>query len=708
MSFLAAPSRARRALSTAFSLSLLALLCLQTGCRSAGLNEEAALKISSFSALPAIISTGQSTVLSWSVAGAVSLTISDNNGVLAGGSITTLTADSVTVTPTATDLYTLTATDANGNILTAVTPVTVVPLPVITSFSATPSLITNGQGTTLNWTTTGTTTLMIDNGVGQVAYNSVAINPTVTTTYTLTAYNEAGATTTAQTTVTVVLAPIISSFTANPASIGIGQSSTLTYAVTGYTNLSISPGIGPVNGGVLVVTPAQTTTYILTASNTVDGFTATSTASVTVTVSTTPPPNITSFTSSKPSVGPNGVVTLTAVFTPTDGSATATIDQGVGTVTSGVPVDSNPLPSSTTFTLTVTNSTGTATAQVRVLAGDLALFAGSPTHGGFANGSGTAARFIQPDGIAVDSSGNLYVADSDNDIIREITPQGVVSTFAGSPQVAGSTDSGSGTALFRQPYGVAVDSFGNVYVADSGNETIRAITPAGVVTTLAGTAGVVGNLDGTGPLAEFGGPGSITVDGNGNLFVIDALNCNVRMITTGTAQGSTPGVVTTVAGPTGEEQVCGYNDGAGTAARFAAPLGIAVDSSDNLYVADQGNQLIRMISPQGVVSTLAGTQGVRGHADGTGLAATFYSPTGVAVDASGNVYVADSQNYTIRKITPAAVVTTIVGEAGIPNPEVTGGPLPSQLATPSQLVTDPTSGNMFITLTVDAIASAPF
>jgi sugar lactone lactonase YvrE len=255
---------------------------------------------------------------------------------------------------------------------------------------------------------------------------------------------------------------------------------------------------------------------------------------------------------------------------------------------------------------------------------------------------------------------------------------------------------------------VAVDSFGNVYVADSGNETIRAITPAGVVTTLAGTAGVVGNLDGTGPLAEFGGPGSITVDGNGNLFVIDALNCNVRMITTGTAQGSTPGVVTTVAGPTGEEQVCGYNDGAGTAARFAAPLGIAVDSSDNLYVADQGNQLIRMISPQGVVSTLAGTQGVRGHADGTGLAATFYSPTGVAVDASGNVYVADSQNYTIRKITPAAVVTTIVGEAGIPNPEVTGGPLPSQLATPSQLVTDPTSGNMFITLTVDAIASAPF
>jgi sugar lactone lactonase YvrE len=641
-------------------------------------------------------------VLAWQVTGAVSLSISNSGGVLQVGSLTAVAGNSVSITPSATDTYVLTATDRAGNTTTANVLITVVPLPVITSFSASPALVTNGQSTTLNWTTTGTTVLNIDNGIGQVAYNSVVINPSVTTTYTLTAYNEAGASTSAQTTVTVVLAPTISSFTANPAIIGAGQSSTLSYVVSGYTGLSINNGIGPVNGGTLVVSPTQTTTYVLTAVNTVNGFTATSTASVTVTVSATPPPNITSFTSSVASVGPGGVVTLTAVFTPTD--ATATIDNGVGPVQSGVPLDSNPLAASTTFTLTVTDQGGTATAQVRVLAGDLALFAGSPTNAGDANGSGSAARFYGPTGLATDSAGNIYVADTGNDTIREITPQGAVTTFAGEPQVPGSNDSATGTAHFNQPSGVAVDASGNVYVADSGNGTIRAITPDGTVTTLAGTPGIFGNFDATGPLAQFDGLASLTIDSAGNLYAVDAGNCNVRTITT----GATPGVVTTVAGPTGAEGVCGYTDGPGTSARFSSPLGIAIDGEGNLYIADENNQVVRAISPQGVVTTFAGTQGVRGSADGTGSAASFHSPTGTAVDGNGNVYVADSQNYTIRKITPAQVVTTVVGMAGAPDPQVTGGPLPSHLATPSQVVTDATTGNMYISLTVDAIATAPF
>lgn len=679
---------------------LMLSLAFQTGCRTYAPSDQAALKISSFTASPYTISNGQATTLAWNVAGAVSLTISANGTVIPNGSLTPTTSSSVEVTPTATTTYTLTATDGNGDQLASNLVVTVVPLPVITSFFASPSLITNGQSSTLNWTTTGTTTLIIDSGVGQVAYNSVVVSPSVTTTYTLTAYNAAGATVTAQTTVTVVLAPTIVSFTATPATIGAGQSSTLNWVVIGATSLSLSNGIGPVSGSSIVVSPSQTTTYTLTAINTQGSFSATSTAQTTVTISAVPPPTITSFVSSLPSLGVGGTVTLTPVFTPTDGSATATIDQGIGNVTSGVPVDSNPLTASTTFTLTVTNEAGTATAQVRVLAGNLALFAGSPTNPGYADGNGTAARFDQPSGIATDTSGNIYVADSSNDVIREITPDGTVSTIAGRPGTPGSIDGTGSAAEFNSPYGVALDALGNIYVTDAGNGTIRMIAPGGIVTTLAGSPGIFGNTDGTGAAAQFGGLEAITVDAQQNLYVADSLNCNVRMITTA-------GVVTTVAGPSGQSQVCGSTDGPGSAARFNSPIGITIDSSNNLYVADQNNQTIREISA-GVVTTLAGTSGIRGSTDGTGAAALFHSPSGVVADANGNVYVADAQNYTIRKIAPGAIVTTIIGQAGSPNPLVTGGPLPSQIATPTQVTVDPVTSRLFITMTVDAIAVSPY
>ena len=218
--------------------------------------------------------------------------------------------------------------------------------------------------------------------------------------------------------------------------------------------------------------------------------------------------------------------------------------------------------------------------------------------------------------MAVDGSGNVYVADTDNNTIRKITPAGVVTTLAGTAGVPGSADGTGSAAQFNYPGGVAVDGSGNVYVADIDNNTIRKITPAGVVTTLAGTAGVHGSADGTGSAAQFYDPHGVAVDGSGNVYVADTDNNTIRKITPA-------GVVTTLAGTAG---VYGSADGTGSAAQFNYPAGVAVDGSGNVYVADTYNDTIRQITPAGVVTTLAGTAGMPGSADGTGSAARFYYP----------------------------------------------------------------------------------
>jgi sugar lactone lactonase YvrE len=186
---------------------------------------------------------------------------------------------------------------------------------------------------------------------------------------------------------------------------------------------------------------------------------------------------------------------------------------------------------------------------------------------------------------------------------------------------------------------VAVDSSGNVYVADYGNSTIRKVTPAGAVTTLAGLAGNPGSANGTGSNARFDSPFSVAVDSMGNVYVADSFNATIRKITPA-------GGVTTLAGLAGSP---GSADGTGSAARFASPQGVAMDSLNNVYVADFYNDTIRKVTPAGVVTTLAGLAGNGGGADGTGNAARFSYPNGVAVDSAGNVYVADSGNNTIRK-----------------------------------------------------------
>ena len=204
---------------------------------------------------------------------------------------------------------------------------------------------------------------------------------------------------------------------------------------------------------------------------------------------------------------------------------------------------------------------------------------------------------------------------------------------------------------FGVPQGAAVDSAGNVYIADTFNHTIRRITPGGVVTTLAGLAGNVGNADGTGSAARFNSPRGVAVDSGGTVYVGDTNNHTIRKIAPG-------GVVTTLAGFPGSS---GTTDATGNNARFNQPRGIAVDGAGVLYVADTNNHTIRKITAGAVVTTLAGLAGTSGNTDATGNAARFNGPRGVAVDSAGTLYVADTNNNRIRQVTAAAVVTTLAG-----------------------------------------------
>jgi sugar lactone lactonase YvrE len=271
------------------------------------------------------------------------------------------------------------------------------------------------------------------------------------------------------------------------------------------------------------------------------------------------------------------------------------------------------------------------------------------------DGTGGNARFFNPTSVAVDASGNIFIADGGDHTIRKVTAGGVVTTFAGSSGQPGSTDGSGSSARFLYPYAIAVDASGNVYVADSGNQNIRGISPGGNVYTIAGTAGVAGSTDGTGVAALFNLPQGITVDAAGNIYVSDTNNSTIRKITAA-------GVVSTLAGAAGQT---GGADGAGASARFSYPFGLAADALGNIYVADFDNDAVRKVTPGGSVTTLAGSAGAAGSLDGQGSVARFNHPEAVSVDAAGNVYVIDTSNQTVRKITAGGSVTTLAGMAGI-------------------------------------------
>lgn len=344
-----------------------------------------------------------------------------------------------------------------------------------------------------------------------------------------------------------------------------------------------------------------------------------------------------------------------------NGSDTITVAAGATAFTMGVPVTNGSAYGVTVQThpawqrCSVGNGSGTisggnvsnvtVTCVASVHVSTIAGYSGFEP-GGMETAVGTLASFNSPSDVAADAQGNLYVADTRNNAIRKIAPDGTVTILAGDGSYAYADGPGA-TASFAGPTGVAADGNGNVYVADADNGLIRKIAPDGTVSTLAGTPGLFGLVDGAGNAAQFDNPSDVAVDATGNVYVADRNNNAIRKI-------APDGTTTTLAGGSG----MGYADGPGATAQFADPSGVAVDGIGNVYVAEQLNQRVRKVAPDGTVSTLSGT-GDPGTDDGPGATATFEYPASVDVDGSGNVYVAQYDR--VRRIAPDGTTTTLAG-----------------------------------------------
>lgn len=300
----------------------------------------------------------------------------------------------------------------------------------------------------------------------------------------------------------------------------------------------------------------------------------------------------------------------------------------------------NNLTVGTPATIGPTNTGGAVPATVY---GQVSTIAGSPTDAtGYVNGTGTSALFNSLQGVVGDASGNLYVADAYNNAIRKISPAGVVSTFAGSATGAPGNVDGTGTsALFNWPEGITIDASGNLFVSDYLNNSIRKITPAGVVTTFY-------------QATTYFGPNGTCFDGSGNLIVAASDVSRILKI-------SPAGVVTTIAG-----NYQGYTNGTGATALFNGPSDVKIDGSGNIIVADYLNNAIREVTPAGVVTTIAGSA-VNGNAEayvgGIGANARFSNASGITLAAGGIIYVADLGNNDLRAIMPDGTVTLVAGSA---------------------------------------------
>ncbi len=341
-----------------------------------------------------------------------------------------------------------------------------------------------------------------------------------------------------------------------------------------------------------------------------------------------------------------------------DAIANGTIDGSAGP---SITINTASAADGDSFRCVITNVNGLVTSEPAILSvvngGQLAVvtLAGQDLLRGSTDGTGSAARFNAPADVAADAAGNVYVADTSNHVIRKITSAGAVTTLAGLAGANGSADGAGAAARFNHPAGVAVDGSGNVYVADTENDTLRRITPAGAVTTLAGQPGLAGSADGATGAARFNGPSGVVVGGDGDVYVADTLNHVIRRI-------SPAGLVTTLAGRAGS---WGSDDGTGSAARFFGPQALAIDALGGLYVADTNNSTIRrIVLATGTVTTIAGQAGQPGYGDGPAARARFRYPSGVAVDRSANLFVADTDNNALREITPAGAVSTAAGRAG--------------------------------------------
>jgi hypothetical protein len=334
-------------------------------------------------------------------------------------------------------------------------------------------------------------------------------------------------------------------------------------------------------------------------------------------------------------------------------------------------------------------------------AGYVSTIAGSAGTSGYVDGLSSNARFYKLEGIVVDSNNNIFV--SDDDVIRKITPDGYVSTFAGSARTTGYVDGLSSDARFGYLLGITIDSLDNLYVIDTSGISIRKITPNGIVSTLAGSTSADGGIvDGLSSFARFSPTArSLIYDtSSNNIFLTDGGNCTVRKITSG-------GEVTTFAGL---GQQIGDVDGTGSNARFNSLFGIAKDSFNNLYISENSHK-IRKITPDGTVTSIAGKAFEPGSIDDIGLNSRFRNPRGLVVDSSNNLYICDSNNYTIRKGVLDESVTLTINVSGTPpfnyqwyknNTTITGST--SSLIIPSKIQN---SGDYFVVISniVDSVTS---
>jgi sugar lactone lactonase YvrE len=272
-------------------------------------------------------------------------------------------------------------------------------------------------------------------------------------------------------------------------------------------------------------------------------------------------------------------------------------------------------------------------------------------------GPATDAWLWEPGGVTLDATGNLYITDRTNRRVRKVdAATGVISTVAGSGNVTYEGDGGLGTsAKVNSPRGLALDNLGNLYIADTGNHRIRKLEPSGLITTVAG--GGPGNFGGDGgaaTAAALRNPAAVAVDTAGNLYIADSSNHRIRKVDAGT------GVITTVAG--NGTAGFGGDGGLATAANLSNPQGVAVDPHGNLYIGDYNNHRVRKVDPSGIITTVAGN-GTSAYAgdSGAGPLASLSQPAGLAVDGEGNLYIADSGNGKIRKVDPSGIITSVSG-----------------------------------------------
>lgn len=372
-----------------------------------------------------------------------------------------------------------------------------------------------------------------------------------------------------------------------------------------------------------------------------------------------------------------GVDALLQVFAPLAGTIFEFTVQCVPptpTPTQTVTPTSNPTPTPTstctptqtptptvTPTVTPTNTTPPVTpssTEPAIPTKLISTFAGTATLAGEIDDTvgGPGARFNAPQSIAIDSTGNLYVADYGGNTIRKITPAGTTTTFAGKGNTLGSTDGPALAARFANPAGIAIDSLGNLYVSDNSNFVIRKINTAGIVSVFAGAVGAPGTADGAPSVARFASPTNIAIDSANNLYVCDSSSHTIRKI-------DPAGNVVTFAGIPGTR---GAINSTRLASTFDEPNDIAIDSAGNFFVADTSNSVIRKIDSAGNVTTYTGRVGVKGATDGVLSLATFDAPWGMSIDAAGDIYVVDAISHTLRLITTAGRVYTLVGKAYTP------------------------------------------